>query len=57
MKKLGVEPTKYIEEEVLIFNPKTEMMERKLIKRPFNPSMKLGEINTHDNQGNLVLFR
>ncbi len=33
-------------------------MERKLIKKPYNPSTKVGDnINTRDNQGNLVLSR
>ncbi|CAD8083038.1 unnamed protein product [Paramecium sonneborni] len=58
IKKIGVEPTKFIEEEVLILNPETGMMERKIIKKPYNPSVKVGNnLNIQDNQGNLILSR
>lgn len=42
IKKIGVEPIKFIEEEVLVLNPETGMMERKIIKKPYNPSVKVG---------------
>lgn len=37
------EPTQYIEEEVLIINPKTGKQERKLIRRPYISEEVLGE--------------
>ncbi|CAD8189710.1 unnamed protein product [Paramecium octaurelia] len=58
IKKIGVEPVKFIEEEVLVLNPETGMMERKIIKKPYNPSAKVGNnLNIQDSQGNLVLSR
>ncbi|CAD8180498.1 unnamed protein product [Paramecium pentaurelia] len=58
IKQIGVEPIKFIEEEVLILNAETGMMEKKIIKKLYNPQVKLGNnLNIQDNQGNLVLSR
>lgn len=31
-----VEPERFIEEEILVYNPKTKKQERKLVRRPLN---------------------
>ncbi|CAD8180494.1 unnamed protein product [Paramecium pentaurelia] len=53
------EPMKYIEEEVLQVNPKTGMMERKLIRRPYNDqNVKFGQnINENKDDSTIVLSR
>lgn len=48
------EPDKFVEEEVLIINPKTGKLERKLTRRPYQPGdekMLLGE-SILDSEGN-----
>lgn len=51
------EPTKYIEEEVLILNREGDKLDRKLVRRPFNPGAKVGIVKETDEEGNIVVSR
>ncbi|CAD8138423.1 unnamed protein product [Paramecium octaurelia] len=55
------EPTKYIEEEILVMNPQTQQLERKLIRRPLSPNsqnLKTGDNLTEiDKEGKYILSR
>lgn len=51
------EPTKYLEEEVLVLNRETGKMDRKLIRKPFNASSKVGIVKETDEEGNIVVSR
>ncbi|CAK56438.1 unnamed protein product (macronuclear) [Paramecium tetraurelia] len=56
---LGVEPSQYITEEVLQFNNKTGMMERKLVRKPYlgGKIQEGDQLNEVDKNGNKVLSR
>ena len=57
MKIGNAEPTKFIEEEIVYFNPKTGMVETKIIRKPFQKNAKLGsELNEETNDG-VILSR
>ncbi|CAK69305.1 unnamed protein product (macronuclear) [Paramecium tetraurelia] len=52
------EPAKYIEEEVLVMNEETGKMERKLIRKQYQPGLNVGNnIQENDSYGNKILAR
>ncbi|CAD8057295.1 unnamed protein product [Paramecium sonneborni] len=52
------EPTKFIEEEVLVLNDETGKMERKLIRKQYQPGSNIGNnLQEIDQNGNRILAR
>ena len=50
------EPTKYLEEEVLVLN-ESGKMDRKFIRKPYNASAKVGIVKETDEEGNIIVSR
>ena len=42
------EPTKYIEEEILVYNEETGLVHRKLVRRPFSQGQR--DVDEHGNK-------